>query len=126
VERAFRQTLNNTQGRWLLDNQHAESACELSLQYWQGEQLRQSIVDRTFVVDEVRWIVDYKSSEPQEGQSVAEFIEQETVAYRPQLQRYRQCFANMETRTIKTALYFPMLAEQALVEVSPAPATQDA
>lgn len=116
IERAFRETLQDEKGRWLLDPQHSESACEMPLQYWQANQLRESIVDRTFVDGEIRWIIDYKTSEPVAGQSVEEFVTQETEAYRPQLARYRRCFADMENREIRTALYFPLL-KQKFIEV---------
>lgn len=118
VGKAFLQTLQDDQGRWLLDHRHPQSACELSLHYWQAQQWRESIVDRTFVVDQVRWIVDYKTSEPLAGQSEEDFIAQEIASYTPQLRRYRQGFAGMEEREIRTALYFPMLNRHKFVEVT--------
>ena len=116
VNRALRQTLSDSRGRWLLDNSHEYSACELAL-YQHSDRLRESIVDRTFVAEGVRWIVDYKSSEPMQNQTEAEFIAQETESYREQLARYREWFGVMDGRETKTALYFPCLKDNRWVEV---------
>ena len=116
VNRALRQTLSDSRGRWLLDNSHEHSACELAL-YQHSDRLRESIVDRTFVAEGVRWIVDYKSSEPMQNQTEAEFIAQETESYREQLARYREWFGVMDGRETKTALYFPCLKDNRWVEV---------
>jgi ATP-dependent exoDNAse (exonuclease V) beta subunit len=116
VERGVINTLEDPTGRWLLNNQHRDSHCEQEL--WQGGHTpRLSIVDRTFVDQDVRWIVDYKSSEPAPGQSLQEFLQQELLEYQPQLQRYEELYKKLEssldsqarTGKIQTALYFPMI-----------------
>lgn len=115
VTRAINNTLNDKHGLWLLDNTHQQSACELAITHKQGNsidlKLRENIVDRTFVVDGVRWIIDYKSSEPGAGQTTIDFIAQEIATYRTQLMRYKACFAALGESEIKTALYFPLLKD---------------
>jgi ATP-dependent exoDNAse (exonuclease V) beta subunit len=114
VTLAVRNTLNDTQGQWLLNNQHKNSATEYELWNHQG----QHIIDRTFVEAETRWIIDYKSSQPSEEQSIEQFLEEEKQQYTTQLQRYRSLFRDENTlnksalnknTTVKTALYFPLL-----------------
>ncbi|MEN0035960.1 MAG: UvrD-helicase domain-containing protein [Cellvibrio sp.] len=98
-------TLSSEQGRWLLNSDHERSACELSLMQKDKQDVRESIIDRTFVADGTRWIVDYKSSELEAGHTMEEFIAHETEAYKNQLQRYKNLLSSMENLPIKTALY---------------------
>lgn len=116
INRALVQTLTDANGRWLLDNSHEQSACELAL-YQQSDRLRESIIDRTFIVDNQRWIVDYKSSVPMQHQTEAEFVALEVENYREQLARYREWFAALDGRESRTALYFPCLQENRWAEV---------
>ncbi len=97
--------LNSAKGRWLLNSDHEQSACELSLMQKDKQDVRESIIDRTFIAGGVRWIVDYKSSEPEAGQTLEDFFAQEMLIYKGQLQRYEKLMATMEILPIKTALY---------------------
>ncbi len=116
ITQAIHNTLHDQHGQWLLDNSHLQSACELTITHKQGNhidlKLRENIIDRTFIADGVRWIIDYKSSEPSCGQSVADFITQETAAYKNQLARYKVCFAALGEPNIKMVLYFPCLEDE--------------
>jgi len=67
------------------------------------------IVDRTFVHENTRWIVDYKSSQPEKGQSFDSFIAQEKERYFNQIEDYFKLFLAMEKRPIIAGLYFPLL-----------------
>jgi ATP-dependent helicase/nuclease subunit A len=113
ISRAITNTLNDKHGQWLLDNSHAQSACELAITHKQGThndlKLRENIIDRTFISEGVRWIIDYKSSEPSAGQNLESFIAQEVATYKAQLARYKACFAALGETDIKTAIYFPLL-----------------
>ncbi|MCW8128312.1 UvrD-helicase domain-containing protein [Microbulbifer halophilus] len=109
VEQAIANTLACQTGRWLLDASHRESACELEL-HSGGRQLRRSIVDRTFIDAEVtRWIVDYKTAEPTEGEDRETFVATQLENYRGQLEAYRKLFYARGERKIRCALYFPLL-----------------
>jgi ATP-dependent exoDNAse (exonuclease V) beta subunit len=113
VHQAVDNALRCDDGRWLLDNGHSESACELEL-HSGGRQLRRSIIDRTFIDDHgARWIVDYKTAEPSDGQSQEEFIAEQVERYRPQLENYRRLFFERGERQIRCALYFPLLQKLA-------------
>ncbi|UHQ55582.1 MULTISPECIES: UvrD-helicase domain-containing protein [unclassified Microbulbifer] len=109
VELAIRNALGCTQGRWLLDHNHRDAASELEI-HSGGRQLRRHIVDRTFIdTDGIRWIVDYKTAEPLDGQDEAEFIAAQVERYRGQLENYRRLFFERGERDIRCALYFPLL-----------------
>lgn len=101
--------LNSLDGQWLLNNQHENSACELSISYRRGGRIRQAVIDRTFVAENTRWIVDYKSAIPEIHQPFEDFLLEQRRHYGPQLKNYRKLFVNMEDRPIKTALYYPQL-----------------
>jgi ATP-dependent helicase/nuclease subunit A len=129
ITKAVRNTLNDQYGQWLIDNAHEASACELAITHKlavahkEGNtidlKLRENIIDRTFVAEGTRWIVDYKSSEPHTGQSIADFIAKETAAYTAQLTRYASCFVALGETNIKTALFFPLLeAELKFIEIT--------
>lgn len=121
IELGLHRMLADSIGRWVLDGRHGHSACEQS--FWslptiatQYGKAQNSIIDRTFVDQGVRWIIDYKSSEPVAGQSLSAFLQQEVELYRPQMTRYRDLFSQPGQDTeltaeasVKCALYFPLL-----------------
>ena len=60
----------------------------------------------------MRWIIDYKTSEPMAGESLADFEARERDAYREQLENYVELISKMEWAVeapIKAALYFPAI-----------------
>jgi ATP-dependent helicase/nuclease subunit A len=54
------QTLSDPRGRWIL-HQHHDAQSEYRIQQYQPE-MREFIIDRTFIADQTRWIIDYKCS----------------------------------------------------------------
>lgn len=115
IELGLMRTLNSPTGRWLLDNTHHQSACELSLWAKGRSKAKNLIVDRTFVDSDTRWIIDYKSSDIASSESQEEFLQKEVQQYRGQLERYKQLFRD-QPQTIKMALFFPMLAHLEIIE----------
>ncbi len=108
VERGLLNALEDETGQWVLKD-HAEAVCEQAFSHVDdGGQLRHSIVDRSFVDDGVRWIVDYKTG-GHEGGDVEGFLAAEKERYADQLQRYGDIYAKFETRPIRLALYLPLL-----------------
>ncbi len=110
---AIENIINDKDGRWLLDHSHQQSESELSIMD-PNAGFRESIIDRSFIADNVRWIVDFKSSEPSEGQDLNDFLQHEASSYKPQLERYSDVMRKIDSAsgsavTIKTALYFPLL-----------------
>ena len=83
-------TLSDPKLYWIFDNQHRESACELKMSRRHNGYTQQFAIDRTFIdQDDTRWIIDYKTSQPQPGQSESEFIQSQAEKYRSQLENYR-------------------------------------
>jgi len=109
VSAALRSAIGDRHGRWVLGAR--EDACsEITLTLRSGDVLEHIRLDRTFVADGERWIVDFKTSR-HEGGDRAAFLDSEVERYRPQLDRYAAALAAIDTRPVRVALYFPLLAE---------------
>jgi ATP-dependent helicase/nuclease subunit A len=112
VESGLLRTLRDPRGRWVLEN-HPEAASELSIAGLIDGNLCEAVIDRTFIdEDGVRWIIDYKTS-VHEGADLENFLEQEKVRYREQLERYARLIVQRDRlateRPIRLGLYFPLL-----------------
>lgn len=106
---ALRSTLADERGRWVLSAEHAEIGNELPVTTGSVARFANHVIDRTFVADDgIRWIIDYKTG-GHEGARLEDFLASETERYRPQLTRYREALAALDSRPIRTALYFPLL-----------------
>jgi ATP-dependent exoDNAse (exonuclease V) beta subunit len=105
---ALKSSLADPTGRWILDGGHTDAHAELALTVCTEAGLERLVLDRTFVADGQRWIVDYKTS-VHEGGAVEAFLDNEVERYRPQLERYARALAPLETRPIRVGLYFPLL-----------------
>jgi ATP-dependent exoDNAse (exonuclease V) beta subunit len=99
--------LGSEHGNWLLESREIAD-CELALTAVLDGQPRNLVLDRTFVENGTRWIIDYKTSS-HGGGDLEEFLKNEADRYSEQMQRYREAMAINETRPIRTALYFPLL-----------------
>ena len=106
AQRALKQTLNDKTGQWIIRS-HPEAQSELALSRL-SDNIEHFIIDRTFVDDGVRWIVDYKTSENAQNDMSA-FLTQEREHYREQLENYARLVSEYDSRPIKLALYFPLM-----------------
>lgn len=99
----FKVTLCSKDGQWVLKDRPVAHA-ELGLSSLKNGDVKSFVVDRTFVEDGIRWIVDYKTTElaaethPDALLSVAE-------NYRQQLENYSALF-KYEALPIKCAIFF--------------------
>jgi len=108
VEAGLARTLSDPRGRWCLEH-HADEASELPIAGWIGGKLWEAVIDRTFIDESgVRWIIDYKTSEPTR-EDMENFLEAEKERYREQLERYARLMALGDDRPIRLGLYFPLL-----------------
>jgi len=105
---AIARTLNDARGRWLFDTAHADAQGEWALAGLDSETLSHVTIDRTFVADGTRWIVDFKTGR-HEGGDPAAFLDREADRYRGQLERYARLVRVLDPRPIRLALYFPLV-----------------
>ena len=109
VVAALTRTLECQAGRWLLAD-HPEAGAE---QAWSSrdEQGRavNHVIDRTFIADGCRWIIDYKTARLPEAE-----LPRHAEQYRAQLERYAALFFN-DPLPLRMAIFFPL--HGALVEL---------
>ena len=117
VSRQIIGVLEDPDGRWLLDSARGHAEAEAPYTALVGDDFRNVVIDRTFVDDNgCRWIVDYKTAVPGEGQDLSEFEQVQRDRHRPQLASYARVFSQLDgSRPIRTALYLTALPR--LVEV---------
>lgn len=110
LSQAVQAMLADTRGQWILSAQ-TEAHCEQALGYLKPEsrQVATSIIDRTFIDQGVRWIIDYKFTQPTDQESEDDFVQRQVEAYRTQLRHYAQLYQQIATDPVKCALYFPRI-----------------
>jgi len=114
AKQAIETCLASDRGRWILSD-HQDARCEYRLTAVMSGQARNMVLDRTFIENGIRWIIDYKTSS-HAGGDLEGFLANEADRYREQLYGYRDAVALIDTRPIKTALYFPLLDRFVVVD----------
>lgn len=112
-------TLNNRRACWMLDHNHAGSACELSVSTWQTGKLARHTIDRTFIDAGVRWVIDYKTCLPGNGETVEDFVARMIEEHRPQVQRYVTLMADLGDEPVQGCLY--LVSIRRFVQIRPQP-----
>ena len=107
-------------GRWIL-GARTDARSELAISRVEAGEVKNFVIDRTFLDEHegVRWVIDYKTSEPMAGEPVADFEARESDTYREQLENYVELISEMEWTVeapIKAALYFPAIQHLCVCE----------
>lgn len=103
--------LADEKGRWALQS-HTDHQSEYALSYYNKNtnRVETSVIDRTFVDEGTRWIIDYKFSSPEASESLEEFTQRQTSQYQKQLNHYAYLFKRIDSKPVRCALYFPSIA----------------
>jgi ATP-dependent exoDNAse (exonuclease V) beta subunit len=105
VSAALKTAISDERGRWVL-GPHPEARSEHRIRVTGAAGASTYIVDRVFrTAEDVRWIVDYKTSRHQ-GADREAFLDSERERYRTQLERYA---AALTVGPASLGLYFPLL-----------------
>ena len=120
ISELVEQALTCETGRWILGNQ-TDAKAELAISRVEAGEVKNYVIDRTFldVSEGVRWVIDYKTSAPTDGEPVEAFEARECEAYRAQLSNYAELLREMKWEVdapIKTALYFPAIQRLSICE----------
>lgn len=113
VALALRNTLDDERGLWTLDT-HAEARSEWALSVPRLDAGRvigveRVIIDRTFVDEGTRWIVDYKTG-AHAGGGLDVFLDREIDRYRDQLETYARLMQQIDpAHPVRVGLWFPMV-----------------
>ena len=109
VVSALQRTLNSDIGQWILAP-HAQGAAE---QAWSSSTDENGaivavnhVIDRIFIADGVRWIIDYKTVQLPENTAHA-VLKVRAATYRAQLERYAALFAD-DPLPCCMAIFFPL------------------
>ena len=107
-------------GRWILCAR-LDAQVELAISRVEAGEVKNYVIDRTFLDDRegVRWIIDYKTSEPLDDEPLAAFEARECEAYHDQLRSYAELLGGMNWKVdapIKAALYFPAIQHLCVCE----------
>lgn len=111
---ALAATLADPQGQWIL-GPRADAHCEWALAGWAGGGPRQAIVDRTFIENGTRWIVDYKTTAERGGDREA-FLASQAELHRGQLALYAELARGLGPEPVRCGLYFARLGAWREVE----------
>jgi ATP-dependent exoDNAse (exonuclease V) beta subunit len=105
--RSIENALSNLKVLWSLSAGLQNSATELMLTS-RFDRIENHVVDRTFIDQGTRWIIDYKTSAKPNG-DVDAFVQQQIELYQPQLERYGKLFNELENLPQRKVLYFTEL-----------------
>ncbi|MEO6564430.1 MAG: 3'-5' exonuclease, partial [Casimicrobiaceae bacterium] len=110
VLQVLTRTLADGRGRWLFDPRHLDARSEWALAGLIDGDVSHVTLDRSFVADGVRWIVDFKTGR-HEGGDPSAFLDREVERYRATLERYAHIMRGLDARPIRLALYFPLVED---------------
>jgi ATP-dependent exoDNAse (exonuclease V) beta subunit len=96
-------TLESGDGQWLL-RAREEGGCEVALSSGAGQIAGSHVIDRTFVEDGMRWIIDYKTTHAVAGADSAQ-LREVACEFKGQLDRYAALFA-ASGLPVKTGVFF--------------------
>ena len=117
----LQRALTNKDSRWIL-SPHDAAGCEVPLSDLAPDpegtepdssgEIRRHVIDRTFIDNGVRWIIDYKTlrNDPTLTESALDaHLTAKAESYRPQLERYAALYAHEAQQgiRIRTAIFFP-------------------
>ena len=108
VAAVIARTLSDPRGRWLFDPAHVDARSEWALAGDDEGRIVHVVVDRSFIADGRRYVVDFKTG-VHLGGNAASFLREEFKRYRPQLDRYARIVGALERRPVRIALYHPLV-----------------
>jgi ATP-dependent exoDNAse (exonuclease V) beta subunit len=103
VARHLGTTLQSEAGRWLL-SPHQDVSSELALTVSDNGAIRAKVIDRCFIDQGVRWVVDYKTAEP-DGDASSTFLTTQIDRYQEQLKGYSDLMGKPQ-EPVHCALFF--------------------
>lgn len=103
VHELLETTLASEQGKWVLQNR-VSATSELAIAFHSDQTTAKKIIDRTFIEDGTRWIIDYKSVTLAKDSSEAS-LQAIAAQYQTQLDDYASLFES-EGLPIQKAIFF--------------------
>ena len=107
IELIFKNILTDPRAQWILKN-HQDHHSEFAISTTQNNQLKQYIIDRTFIDQNKRWVIDYKTT-TFSGENIEKFIDQEKANHQQQLINYQHLLMQICSEEISCGLYYPTI-----------------
>ena len=118
IHSALNNILSDPKAQWILQS-HPKDYSELGITFKNNnKKINHYCIDRVFIDEnEQAWIIDFKTSEPAENQSIESFLNKEKMLYESQLNNYLFLFEQLypNIRTVKIALYFILIPKFSLL-----------
>ena len=116
----IKKALGCSTAQWILSSR-TDAYSEMALNRIEDGECKTYVIDRTFLDDNsgIRWVIDFKTSEPQRGASLSDFIAREAQDYRGQLITYAELIAAIgwaDQAPIKAGLYYPAIQHLSVYE----------
>ena len=108
VRDAVQRTLRDERGRWILARRDERDGIELALTGKVAGRIVNVVIDRCFVEAGQRWVIDYKTAIPSDG-NLSGFLDAQREAHRAQLERYSSLLSRFGPEPVRSALYFPAI-----------------
>lgn len=105
--------LNSADGQWILQTRQTANA-EFALMKLTGGSVNKHIMDRTFIENGDRWIIDYKTTAFMQT-ATEEEVRLAAESHRPQLERYADLFST-EGLSVKCAVFFMACGKLVLLQ----------
>jgi ATP-dependent exoDNAse (exonuclease V) beta subunit len=106
VQRILIQTINSADGQWVLKTR-ADAGVELGITRCHHDVVKSYVIDRTFIEDGIRWIIDYKSVSLESNLADSE-LNIIAEQYHTQLEDYATLFADQATPIQKAILFLSL------------------
>ena len=103
VTRLLTTSIESEQAQWILASR-STAANELAIESATGDMVSRKVIDRTFVEDNIRWIIDYKTIDI-DTNTATDALKVIAAQYQSQLDAYEKLFVH-EGLPIKKAIFF--------------------
>ena len=101
---ALTTTINSDDGKWIL-RARPGALNEYAIDSLDSNKVTKKVIDRTFIEDGIRWIIDYKTTTIENDENALKMVAE---TFREQLESYANLFAS-EPLDVKCAIFFTHL-----------------
>ena len=116
IQEQLQFTYEDETGQWLLDPNHEGSLVEKSFVFPVQGNSTIAIVDRSFIDERIRWVIDYKTSKIPDDEDLD--LNLKAQQYQAQLLLYAKIFQELEGKPVRAAIYFTDIASFEEVDIS--------
>ena len=110
LNRALQNITHDPHAKWIFSHKKIALNEIHTHRIIQSGKLSEQILDRVFIdKDNICWVIDYKTSQPDAKETLSNFLQREKFAYIQQLKQYYHLMVDTFERPTKTALYFPLI-----------------